>query len=156
MPWHESIIEAELAKTKVLVNATSIGLTSDETPIPGELLPPDLLVLDLIYNRTRLLREAEVGRRHGPRRRADAAPPGRGGIHAVDRPAGAARADAAEARRGARRRPPIRRGRAGRGRRHRAGAGRRPRQRRAGDRPAGRTDGSRPASTDGPWAVSAF
>ena len=26
MPWHESIIEAELAKTKVLVNATSIGL----------------------------------------------------------------------------------------------------------------------------------
>ena len=35
MPWHESIIEAELAKTKVLVNATSIGLTSDETPDPG-------------------------------------------------------------------------------------------------------------------------
>ena len=28
MPWHESIIEAELAKTKVLVNATSIGLTA--------------------------------------------------------------------------------------------------------------------------------
>ena len=26
MPWHESIIEAELAKSKVLVNATSIGL----------------------------------------------------------------------------------------------------------------------------------
>ena len=60
MPWHESIIEAELAKSKVLVNATSIGLTSDETPIPGELLPPDLLVLDLIYNRTRLLRDAEA------------------------------------------------------------------------------------------------
>jgi shikimate dehydrogenase len=60
MPWHESIIEAELAKTKVLVNATSIGLTKDETPIPGELLPPELLVLDLIYNRTRFLREAEA------------------------------------------------------------------------------------------------
>jgi len=60
MPWHESIIESELAKTKVLVNATSIGLTGDVTPIPGEIIPPDLLVLDLIYNRTRFLREAEA------------------------------------------------------------------------------------------------
>jgi len=60
MPWHDSIIEAELAKAKVLVNATSIGLTSDETPIPSELIPPELLVLDLIYNRTRFLREAEA------------------------------------------------------------------------------------------------
>lgn len=62
MPWHESIIEAELAKTKVLVNATSVGLRGDETPIPGELIPPDLLVMDLIYNpaRTRLLRDAEA------------------------------------------------------------------------------------------------
>ncbi len=59
MPWHESIIEAELAKTKVVVNATSIGLTSDDTPIPGELIPPELLVLDLIYSRTRFLRDAE-------------------------------------------------------------------------------------------------
>jgi len=59
MPWHESIIEAELSKTKVLVNATSIGLLADETPIPGEILTPDLLVLDLIYSHTRLLREAE-------------------------------------------------------------------------------------------------
>jgi shikimate dehydrogenase len=58
MPWHESVIEAELAKTKVLVNATAVGLNPDETPIPGELLPPDLLVLDLIYGSTRLLRDA--------------------------------------------------------------------------------------------------
>ena len=58
MPWHESIIEAELAKAKVLVNATSIGLASDVSPLPAEILPPDLLVLDLIYARTRLLREA--------------------------------------------------------------------------------------------------
>ena len=28
MPWHESIIESELGKTKVLINATSIGLNS--------------------------------------------------------------------------------------------------------------------------------
>jgi shikimate dehydrogenase len=58
MPWHDSIIEAELAKSKVLVNATSIGLASDISPIPAEILPPDLLVLDLIYAKTRLLRDA--------------------------------------------------------------------------------------------------
>jgi shikimate dehydrogenase len=60
MPWHESIIEAELAKTKVLVNATAVGLHDDETPIPGELIPGDLLVMDLIYNPpvSRLLRGA--------------------------------------------------------------------------------------------------
>ena len=58
MPWHESIIEAELAKTRVLVNATSIGLTSEESPIIAEALHPDLLVLDLIYARTTLLRDA--------------------------------------------------------------------------------------------------
>jgi shikimate dehydrogenase len=58
MPWHDSIIEAELAKARVLVNATSIGLISDESPIPAEALNPDLLVLDLVYARTRLLRDA--------------------------------------------------------------------------------------------------
>ncbi len=58
MPWHESIIESELAKTKLLVNATSIGLTSDATPVPAEALHDELLVLDLIYAKTRLLRDA--------------------------------------------------------------------------------------------------
>jgi shikimate dehydrogenase len=60
MPWHESIIESEVARTRILVNATSIGLTGDVTPVPGSILPSDLLVLDLIYNRTRFLREAEA------------------------------------------------------------------------------------------------
>lgn len=60
MPWHESIIESELARTRVLVNATSIGLNDDVSPIPGEALTGDLLVLDLIYKRTRLLRDAEA------------------------------------------------------------------------------------------------
>jgi shikimate dehydrogenase len=60
MPWHPSIIESELAKTKVLVNATSIGLSSDDSPIPAGALTGDLLVLDLIYSRTRLLRDAEA------------------------------------------------------------------------------------------------
>ncbi|HET7474128.1 MAG TPA: shikimate dehydrogenase [Candidatus Limnocylindrales bacterium] len=58
MPWHDSIIESELAKSKILVNATSIGLTSDVSPIPAEIIPPDLLVLDLIYAKTRLLKDA--------------------------------------------------------------------------------------------------
>ena len=60
MPWHDSIIEAEIAKTKVLLNATSIGLTSDISPVPASALHDDLLVLDLIYSRTRLLRDAEA------------------------------------------------------------------------------------------------
>ena len=58
MPWHESIIESELAKAKILVNATSIGLTADVSPVPAEVLHDDLLVLDLIYARTRLLQDA--------------------------------------------------------------------------------------------------
>jgi shikimate dehydrogenase len=60
MPWHESIIESEIAKTKVLINATSIGLTSDISPLPAEVLNEELLVLDLIYARTRLLRDAHA------------------------------------------------------------------------------------------------
>lgn len=58
MPWHESILESEIAKTKVLINATSIGLTSDASPVPTEVLNEELLVLDLIYAKTRLLRDA--------------------------------------------------------------------------------------------------
>ena len=42
----------------MLVNATSIGLSSDESPVPAEVLHPELLVLDLIYAKTRLLRDA--------------------------------------------------------------------------------------------------
>ena len=60
MPWHESIIESELAKTKLLVNATSIGLMSSDTPVPGEILTGDLLVLDLIYDNTKLLQAAQA------------------------------------------------------------------------------------------------
>ena len=60
MPWHESIIESELAKAKLLVNATSIGLNADVSPVPAEALHDDLHVLDLIYSRTRMLRDAEA------------------------------------------------------------------------------------------------
>jgi shikimate dehydrogenase len=60
MPWHESIIEVEIAKAKILVNATSIGLTADVSPVPAAALTEGLMVLDLIYSRTRLLRDAEA------------------------------------------------------------------------------------------------
>lgn len=60
MPWHESIIEAEIAKAKILINATSIGLTSDVSPVSAEVLHEELMVLDLIYAKTRLLRDAEA------------------------------------------------------------------------------------------------
>jgi shikimate dehydrogenase len=60
MPWHESIIEVELSKAKVLINASSVGLGSDISPIPGELIPPELMVMDLVYRPrvTRLLADA--------------------------------------------------------------------------------------------------
>ncbi len=64
MPWHESVLEAELSKTKLLVNATALGLVAGESPIPADLLPPDLMVMDLIYNptQTQLLKDALAAR----------------------------------------------------------------------------------------------
>ena len=60
MPWHESILEAELSKTKLLVNATAVGMVPGETPILRDLITPDLLVLDLVYNpaQSQLLKDA--------------------------------------------------------------------------------------------------
>ncbi len=62
MPWHESVIEAELLKTKILINATAVADAASESPIAAELLPPDLLVLDLIYQpaETQLIRDAKA------------------------------------------------------------------------------------------------
>ena len=40
-PWHDAIIEAELARAELLINASGIGLEEGESPIPTELLPPD-------------------------------------------------------------------------------------------------------------------
>jgi shikimate dehydrogenase len=59
-PWHESVLEAELAKVKVLINASSVGRNPEETPIPAEILPPELMVLDLLYvpKQSRLIRDA--------------------------------------------------------------------------------------------------
>ena len=51
-PWHDAIIEAELSRTELLVNASGIGVEEGESPIPGDLLPPDRYVLDLVLHHT--------------------------------------------------------------------------------------------------------
>ncbi len=43
-------MEADLARTQLLVNSSGIGLEEGESPIPAELLPDGLFVLDLVFN----------------------------------------------------------------------------------------------------------
>lgn len=53
-----------LKKADILVNATSVGMSPsiNETPAPGDLLRPGLIVYDIVYNpmKTTLLRAAEA------------------------------------------------------------------------------------------------
>src|SRR5688500_12514145 len=60
-PWHDAIIEAELARAELLVNASGIGGEGRDSPIPPDLLPPDRYVLDLVLNHptTPLMDEAK-------------------------------------------------------------------------------------------------
>ena len=76
---------------------------------------PELLVLDLIYAKTRLLRDAAAAGCATADGEIDAAPPGRRRVHALDRAAGAARGHGRGPRRRARQGPPLGRGRAGGG-----------------------------------------
>lgn len=50
-PWHDAIIEAELGRAELLVNASGIGAEEDDSSIAGDLLPPDRFVLDLVLTR---------------------------------------------------------------------------------------------------------
>lgn len=61
MPWHETIVESEMARAKLVVNATVIGLEEGESPVSPDSLASDLYVLDLVLNhpRTPLMDEAE-------------------------------------------------------------------------------------------------
>ncbi len=61
-PWHDAIIEAELARAEVLVNASGIGAAGSDSPIPTELLPADRYVLDLVIDRasTPLMEQAKA------------------------------------------------------------------------------------------------
>ena len=64
MPWHDAILEAELSRAGLLVNASGIGLEAGSSPISPELLPQGLVVLDLVLQRTTPLM-ASVGERGG-------------------------------------------------------------------------------------------
>lgn len=60
LPWHETILEAELSKAKLVINASGIGAAEGESPLPPGLLPADAWLLDLVLNHaaTPLMREA--------------------------------------------------------------------------------------------------
>lgn len=49
-PWHDAIIESELGRAELLVNASGLG-AGGESPIPAELIPESRYVLDLVLNR---------------------------------------------------------------------------------------------------------
>lgn len=62
LPWHETFLEVELAKAKLLVNASGIGAEEGASPLPSALLATGLFVLDLVLNHaaTPLMREAQA------------------------------------------------------------------------------------------------
>ena len=64
-PWHETFIGSELAKARLLVNASGIGGEADEMPIPAELLPADLYLLDLVLHAENTPLMGEVRAREG-------------------------------------------------------------------------------------------
>ena len=47
-PWHDAILESELARAELLVNASGVGTEQGASPIPNEVLPEDRYVLDLV------------------------------------------------------------------------------------------------------------
>jgi shikimate dehydrogenase len=61
-PWHETFLESELSKSGLLVNASGIGVEDRSSPIPAELLPENLHLLDLVLNHqaTPLMRDAQA------------------------------------------------------------------------------------------------
>ena len=63
MSLDDALLAQEIKTAKILINATSLGMTPEveKTPIPKNLLHSDLCVFDIVYNpaKTRLLSEAE-------------------------------------------------------------------------------------------------
>lgn len=51
-PWHDAIIEAELSRAELLVNASGIGVEADDSAIRPDLIPDDRFVLDLVLHHT--------------------------------------------------------------------------------------------------------
>lgn len=50
LPWHDTIIEAELGKARLVVNASGEGSDASRSPVPAEALPADLYLLDLVMS----------------------------------------------------------------------------------------------------------
>jgi shikimate dehydrogenase len=50
-PWHDAILESELERAELLVNASGIGTDLGASPIPEALLPDGRYVLDLVLSR---------------------------------------------------------------------------------------------------------
>jgi shikimate dehydrogenase len=65
LPWHETILEAELSRAKLLVNASGIGVEEGASPIPAGLLPAELYLLDLVLNHASTPLMEEVRARGG-------------------------------------------------------------------------------------------
>jgi shikimate dehydrogenase len=51
-PWHETILEAELARSRLVVNASGVGVGEEDEPSPlqPEWLPENLFLLDLVLH----------------------------------------------------------------------------------------------------------
>ncbi|MBA3687814.1 MAG: hypothetical protein H0W81_03090 [Chloroflexi bacterium] len=50
VPWHETFLEVELGRPKLLVNASGIGVEEGTSAVPTEMLGPGVFVLDLVLN----------------------------------------------------------------------------------------------------------
>ena len=62
LPWHETFLEVELGRAKLLVNASGIGVEEGTSALPAEMLGAGLFVLDLVLNHlsTPLMVDAEA------------------------------------------------------------------------------------------------
>ena len=61
LPWHETFLEIELGRARLLVNASGIGAEEGTSPVPGAMLGEGLFLLDLVLNHasTPLMRDAQ-------------------------------------------------------------------------------------------------
>ena len=62
LPWHETFLEVELGRAKLLVNASGIGVEEGTSALAAEMLGSGLFVLDLVLNHlsTPLMVDAEA------------------------------------------------------------------------------------------------
>jgi shikimate dehydrogenase len=67
IPWDDAALRTQLARTDLVVDATSLGLAPfDPSALPPALLAPHLMIYDLVYKKTPtplLIAAAETGAR---------------------------------------------------------------------------------------------